>query len=579
MTVLRLTPLLSSACLLTAASPAHAQLCVESVTTWGGAGTEWGVVRGVDAGGGFHLSGETDSFGAGNGDMFLARYDANGELSWARTFGGSEYDGLEGGAVDAVRDAVYATGHTEGFGATTSDLLVVKFDTAGNLVWARTWGQGVGDDGDAIAIDPSTGDVIVAGVSPPPGEDGVVLRIDPTGSLVWARTWGAGFYDSFNGVAVDPSTGDVYLAGNTDGFGVGATDALVVKLDAAGNEQWARTWGTTLDDDGFGMFFDPATSSVYTCGITNDGGAGQDAFVARWDTSGNLLWDVSWSGPGENAANGLAFDGTGDVWVGAESEGLGVGPWDALVMKLDVNGTLLSAHTWGGEGEQFVAEPFLFGGRVVLSGITSGEGGLLTPCTCTLSSPSAQVTDPGSHLSPLSGTLDPVSGTVTSPTANCGGGYDVLLVTLDPTGGCAGTSYCQGLACPCANDDVGAGCSNSTGRGAYLRAEGSTSVAADDLVVTVRNVPAGQNGILFLASSAANIPFGDGKLCAVGGIVRLGVQNAGTCGVMTAGPGLAAATGLVAGDVRMVQGWFRDPSGPCGNAFNTSDAMEFAFVP
>ncbi len=154
-----------------------------------------------------------------------------------------------------------------------------------------------------------------------------------------------------------------------------------------------------------------------------------------------------------------------------------------------------------------------------------------------------------------------------------------------------GTPYCfSNSDCPCGNIDPNAGCANSTSAGAFLSSSGSASASADDLVLTVSNVPPNQFGILFMGGDQVvdRPPFGDGLLCVapVPVFCRFPVQNSGSSGVMTEGPGIVAfsqtlqpACHIDPGDTWYFQGWYRDPQGPCGGLFNLSNALSVTFAP
>lgn len=144
----------------------------------------------------------------------------------------------------------------------------------------------------------------------------------------------------------------------------------------------------------------------------------------------------------------------------------------------------------------------------------------------------------------------------------------------------------SGHACPCGNSaGAGEGCANSSGAGASLSsAAGSTSVAADDLVVAGGGMLPGQPALLFAANNSLGggngVIFGDGLRCAGGGVVRLGVSVPGAAGSASWGPGLASAGGWGAGDVRYLQAWYRDPvGGACGSGFNLSHSLEALLTP
>lgn len=154
-----------------------------------------------------------------------------------------------------------------------------------------------------------------------------------------------------------------------------------------------------------------------------------------------------------------------------------------------------------------------------------------------------------------------------------------VTVTEEP-----GTPFCDCTgAAPCSNQGaVGAGCANSAGPGAVLRGAGSTSAAADDLVLTTSGLLPGKAALLFAGSGPLNgglgTPFGDGLRCAAGPIKRLGIRVPGSTGTATWGPGLGASGGWTAGQSRSFQVWYRDvATGPCGNAFNLSNGYTVSF--
>lgn len=171
----------------------------------------------------------------------------------------------------------------------------------------------------------------------------------------------------------------------------------------------------------------------------------------------------------------------------------------------------------------------------------------------------------------------------------------VLFYDLPPLVGtplCAGDG--TGSPCPCGNESdpaYGLGCNNGFDRGAGLWGAGSAGVAADDLRLTVNFTihgpfpQGGQPVVLFAGRSALNgglgTPFGDGLRCVGGQVRRLGTQaGLPTQGISLWGPGFAGQLGVVPGDTRHFQAWYRDSvASPCGQGFNTSNALGVVFAP
>jgi|GEM_PF-1695782 len=184
--------------------------------------------------------------------------------------------------------------------------------------------------------------------------------------------------------------------------------------------------------------------------------------------------------------------------------------------------------------------------------------------------------------------MNPVDGTPLA-TLNSAGN-DVSAMAMAPDVAAPGWTYCYGLDCPCGNEDPVGGCANSLGEGARMLGSGTNSVLADDLVLTADRLPPNVSSVNYMGSILNDLPFGDGKLCTGGGypIFRYRLQNAGPEGVVTSVPGLVAhskenfAGGggqILPGTTWIWQIWYRNPPGPCGSGFNTSNAYLVSFVP
>lgn len=137
-------------------------------------------------------------------------------------------------------------------------------------------------------------------------------------------------------------------------------------------------------------------------------------------------------------------------------------------------------------------------------------------------------------------------------------------LTIDyDMGGCAGTNYCAVNV-------------NSTGSPASMSNSGSCSVATNQFTLAAGPVP-NQPFLFFHAPNQIQAPFGNGFLCAGGGIVRINPPMFATGGVATRLLDLPA-TGITMPVTRNFQCWFRDPAGG-GSFFNTSDGLEVLFTP
>ena len=149
------------------------------------------------------------------------------------------------------------------------------------------------------------------------------------------------------------------------------------------------------------------------------------------------------------------------------------------------------------------------------------------------------------------------------------------------------TSFCfgdgTGSNCPCANNGgAGEGCANGGGAGATLLSTGSASVSIADFGLSASNLIGGQPGLYFQGNNAINtglgILFGDGLRCAGGGVIRLQVRFSDANGSSSTTADLVTAGGVVPGDTKRYQIWYRDPlASPCGTLFNLSNGVELTF--
>jgi hypothetical protein len=247
------------------------------------------------------------------------------------------------------------------------------------LTWNTFLGGSGGDLGEAIAID-AGGDVYVAGysfaswgspVNPyASGGDAFVARLTSTGTMVWNTFIGGSGEERAYGVAVD-GAGDVYVTGHSSAtWGspvnsfAGGSEAFVVQLDSAGVENWNTFLGG--GDVDFGSAIAVAGGSVYVAGYSATSWgmpvgthtANGDAFVARLTTAGALTWNTFLGGSDDDAAEGIAVDGSGAVYVAGYSGA----PWgspvraytamnDAFAARLTAAGELSWSTFLGGSGD------------------------------------------------------------------------------------------------------------------------------------------------------------------------------------------------------------------------------------
>jgi len=107
--------------------------------TYGGPNIEWGWAVRETEDGGFVMAGSTESYGAGESDIYVIRTDSVGDTIWSRTYGGGA--GEEARALLITSDGGYVlAGSTTSLGAEDMDLFVVRANSAGDTLWTLVYG-------------------------------------------------------------------------------------------------------------------------------------------------------------------------------------------------------------------------------------------------------------------------------------------------------------------------------------------------------------------------------------------------------------------------------------------------------
>jgi len=259
-------------------------------------GTGWDVGNSVAQtfDGGYIVTGTTNSFGAGDYDLFLAKFNSSGDLTWARTVGGADWD--EGHSVASTSDSGYiVTGETKSFGTGHYDLFLAKFDSSGNLTWAETVG-GVGEDfGHSVALTFDVGYIVTGRTSSfgAGSHDLFLAKFNSSGDLTWVKTVGGALYERGRSVA-QTFDGGYVVTGVTYSFGAGGSDLFLGKFNSSGGLTWVKTVGRAYSDHGYSVAQTSDGGYVTTGYRYNFGpsGASNDLFLTKFSSSGEI-WDCS----------------------------------------------------------------------------------------------------------------------------------------------------------------------------------------------------------------------------------------------------------------------------------------------
>ena len=292
---------------------------------------------------------------SGGADIFVVKYDVNGNIIWAKNEGGNFNDNGFGIASDinnnilitgSFRSAAFVTGTTTLTNTGIDDYFIIKYDALGNTIWAKSGDGSTNDQGNGITTD-AAGNIYTTGffyspafildsftLTPQGSNDFFVTKYDAMGNVLWAKSGGGTFNDFGYGIAADVF-GNVLITGafNSPTLTAGSFstvlvanfDILTAKYNSSGNEVWLKSHGGSDDEAGFGITSD-IFGQIYIAGhfhspsvvigtftLSNQGIG--DIYIARYDALGNILWANNEGGASDEQGTSLAIDASSNIYV------------------------------------------------------------------------------------------------------------------------------------------------------------------------------------------------------------------------------------------------------------------------
>jgi len=206
--------------------------------TYGGAESDasYSVQQTTDDG--YIIAGWTNSFGAGNSDVYLIKTDENGDTIWTKTYGGTEYD--EVNEVQKTSDGGYIiAGGTYSFSAGNCDVYLIKTDADGDTVWTKTYGGIHGDYAYSVRQTSDGGYIIIGGTHPTGLEMGDVylIKTDMNGDTIWTKIYEHDGYDYAYSVQQTSDNGYIFVCN------LNYVDINLTRTDENGDTIWTKIYG------------------------------------------------------------------------------------------------------------------------------------------------------------------------------------------------------------------------------------------------------------------------------------------------------------------------------------------------
>jgi hypothetical protein len=208
------------------------------------------------------------------------------------------------------------------------------------------------------------------------GNDIYIVKTDDKGDLLWSKTFGSTGNDYTYSVR-QTKDGGYIIGGTTSSFGAGGYDFYLVKTDASGNLLWNKTFGGSGNEYAY-LVQQTSDGGYIIAGNTNSFGAGGDDFyLVKTDVNGNLSWSKTYGGSGNDWAYSVKQASDGGYIIAGTTFSFGAGNNDFYLVRTDGSGNLLWNKTYGGTGRDFARSVeqtsdggFIIGGNTTSFGIT-----------------------------------------------------------------------------------------------------------------------------------------------------------------------------------------------------------------
>lgn len=323
-------------------------------------------------------------------DYWVLKFSTEDELEWQKTYGGSADE--RGSDIIQTDDGGYAiigfSFSSDGDVSENSglqDFWLVKLDANGTITWQKSFGYQGADSGISV-IQTNDQGYLISGVLDVTASGGLgnlsrnenrhaggdywVIKLTSIGDLEWSRYFGGNFTDTPYGVVQTEDNGYI-IAGSSDSDDtdisshIGSYDFWIVRISAAGDLVWEQSYGGEQIDEaraivqsGDGNYIIAGDTRSNNTDVSHNNGAA-DLWLIKISPNGNLLWEKTIGGSSFDVARALVrTQDNGFLLAGSSrSDDIDVsenkGQNDAWALKVDANGNLLWETTIGGSNIDF----------------------------------------------------------------------------------------------------------------------------------------------------------------------------------------------------------------------------------
>jgi len=215
------------------------------------------------------------------------------------------------------------------------------------LVYNYSWGGPESEFSNAIALNTS-GDLYFVGATESFSDnfDNFLAKYSNAGYIEWIEIWGGDDDEQLTDLALD-SSGNIYVTGYNDEIANNKSNAHIAKYNSSGHSLMNITWGGPEEDVPYGIALDPS-GNIYITGLVGSFGSGFDAFIAKFNSTGHSKMNITWGGSDTDTGDDIVLDPSGNIYITGYTKSFGAGEEDAYIAKFNSSGHSQMNITWGG---------------------------------------------------------------------------------------------------------------------------------------------------------------------------------------------------------------------------------------
>ncbi|MCW8822158.1 MAG: hypothetical protein OQK45_08000 [Sulfurovum sp.] len=263
------------------------------------------IIRAAD--GSLIILGSSKSFAKNyDRDLYVAKVSPDGKLVWKQTVGGDR-DEFAGGLAGTDDGGVLVVGDSNSFGNGYKDVYIAKLDKNGKVLSSYIMGGEKEDSAKALTRT-ADGNMMLVGYREPEragDTDFFVVKLDQNGKKIWTKTYGQEQADSLNSVTATVD-GGIVATGSTRSYGSEQTDMSVIKFDTDGNIVWHKIYGFKYYEYGNAVSSTDDGGVMVAGGTTTLGKGDHSVYMIALDKSGELIWSHVYGDRGKDTMNAIA---------------------------------------------------------------------------------------------------------------------------------------------------------------------------------------------------------------------------------------------------------------------------------